>query len=145
MDVDAWALRYFSSPDDCFDDEYSNGPMFNGSNRGSKRMKRMPGLEILVSQSFGKNMGLYGERIGFLCGVVNDASVITNIKSQLSLIIRPMYSNPGGHGAKIVGKILSSPILYKEWKDELKSNVERLKVRGPSIRSLFLYIIVLRI
>ena len=108
-------------------------------------MKRMPGLEILVSQSFGKNMGLYGERIGFLCGVVNDASVITNIKSQLSLIIRPMYSNPGGHGAKIVGKILSSPTLYREWKEELKSNVERLKVKRPSSSILFLYLVVVAV
>ena len=108
-------------------------------------MKMMPGLEILVSQSFGKNMGLYGERIGFLCGVVNDASVIDNIKSQLSLIVRPMYSNPGGHGAKIVGKILTSPTLYKGWKDELKSNVERLKVRRLSSGNLFLYNILVLI
>ena len=27
------------------------------------------GLEMFVSQSFGKNMGLYGERIGFLSGI----------------------------------------------------------------------------
>ena len=49
-------------------------------------------------------MGLYGERIGFLGGVVNDKNVVPNIMTQLSLIIRPMYSNPAGQGAKIVGK-----------------------------------------
>ena len=83
----------------------------------------MPGLEILVSQSFGKNMGLYGERIGFLGGVVNDKSVVPNIMTQLSLVIRPMYSNPAGQGAKIVGKILSDPILFKGWTEEIKDNV----------------------
>ena len=92
-------------------------------------MKMMPGLEILVSQSFGKNMGLYGERIGFLGGVVNDKNVIPNILSQLSLVVRPMYSNPAGQGAKIVGKILTDTILFKDWTDELKANVQRLKVR----------------
>ena len=88
----------------------------------------MPGLEILVSQSFGKNMGLYGERIGFLGGVVNDKNVVPNIMTQLSLVIRPMYSNPAGQGAKIVGKILADRELFNNWTAELKNNVKRLKV-----------------
>lgn len=88
----------------------------------------MPGLEILVSQSFGKNMGLYGERIGFLGGVVNDKNVVPNIMTQLSLVIRPMYSNPAGQGAKIVGKILADRELFNNWTAELKENVKRLKV-----------------
>ena len=118
--MDAWSLRYFSSPDDCFDDEVAT------TNAGRKKL--LPGLEILVSQSFGKNMGLYGERIGFLGGVVNDKNVVPNIMTQLSLIIRPMYSNPGGQGAKIVGKILADPVLFKDWTEELKTNVKRLQV-----------------
>ena len=73
-------------------------------------------------------MGLYGERIGFLGGVVNDKNVVPNIMTQLSLIIRPMYSNPCGQGAKIVGKILADPVLYKDWTEELKTNVKRLTV-----------------
>ena len=74
-------------------------------------------------------MGLYGERIGFLGGVVNDKNVVPNIMTQLSLIIRPMYSNPCGQGAKIVGKILADPVLYKDWTEELKTNVKRLMVK----------------
>ena len=123
LDVDAWSLRYFSSPDDVFDD--------TGSSDG------LPGLEIFVSQSFGKNMGLYGERIGFLGGVVNDKNVVPNIMTQLSLIIRPMYSNPAGQGAKIVGKILDDPVLYKDWTDELETNVKRLVVRVISKTTIF--------
>ena len=118
MDVDAWSLRYFSSPDYYYDDITKR--------RGDRTM---PGLEILVSQSFGKNMGLYGERIGFLGGVVNDKNVVPNIMTQLSLVIRPMYSNPAGQGAKIVGKILADRELYNNWTAELKENVKRLKVR----------------
>ena len=118
--MDAWSLRYFSSPDDLFDEENQNGVAENKT--------VLPGLEIFVSQSFGKNMGLYGERIGFLGGVVNDKNVIPNIMTQLSLIIRPMYSNPAGQGAKIVGKILADPALYNDWTEELKTNVKRLRV-----------------
>ena len=121
LDVDAWSLRYFSSPDNLFEGEVS-------SNGAVKDKTVLPGLEILVSQSFGKNMGLYGERIGFLGGVVNDKNVVPNIMTQLSLIIRPMYSNPAGQGAKIVGKILADPALYNDWTEELKTNVKRLTV-----------------
>lgn len=121
LDLDAWSLRYFSSPDYYHDDITKR--------RGDKTM---PGLEILVSQSFGKNMGLYGERIGFLGGVVNDKNVVPNIMTQLSLVIRPMYSNPAGQGAKIVGKILADRELCDNWTAELKENVKRLKVNAIS-------------
>lgn len=33
------------------------------------------GLEILVAQSYSKNLGLYGERVGALVVVLNDANV----------------------------------------------------------------------
>ena len=118
--MDAWSLRYFSSEDDGYGD--ATGP------KKSSPMNSLPGLEILVSQSFGKNMGLYGERIGFLGGVVNDKSVVPSIMTQLSLFVRPMYSNPAGQGAKIVGKILADPALFKDWTEELKTNVKRLQV-----------------
>ena len=118
--MDAWSLRYFSSEDDCYGDA--------ATPKKSLPLKILPGLEILVSQSFGKNMGLYGERIGFLGGVVNDTSVVPNILTQLALVVRPMYSNPAGQGAKIVGKILADPKLFKDWTNELKANVKRLQV-----------------
>lgn len=45
---------------------------------------------MFVSQSFGKNMSLYGERIGFLTGVSSDAANIPAIQSQLTIIVRAM-------------------------------------------------------
>jgi aspartate/tyrosine/aromatic aminotransferase len=33
------------------------------------------GLEIMVAQSYSKNLGLYGERVGALNVVLNDAEV----------------------------------------------------------------------
>lgn len=35
--------------------------------------------------------------------------------SQLKILIRPMYSNPPIHGAEIVVKILSDPMLKAQW------------------------------
>ena len=52
------------------------------------------GFEMMVSQSFSKNFGLYNERAGNLVFLVNDASTIESVKSQASLIIRAGYSNP---------------------------------------------------
>ena len=49
---------------------------------------------MMVCQSFSKNFGLYNERAGNLVVVVNDASTIDSVKSQMSLIIRAGYSNP---------------------------------------------------
>jgi aspartate/tyrosine/aromatic aminotransferase len=47
--------------------------------------------------------------------------------SQLTLVIRPMYSNPSGQGSKIVGKILGDPTLYGQWISELRQCVMRLR------------------
>jgi aspartate/tyrosine/aromatic aminotransferase len=109
LEADAWSVRHFA-------DEV--------------------GLEVLVSQSFGKNMGLYGERIGYLSGVVASASVIPALQSQLMLVVRPMYSNPAGHGAMIVGRILGDEARYSAWASELKANVDRVRNIRVLLRQL---------
>ncbi len=55
------------------------------------------------------------ERIGALNIVCRDAATADAVKSQLKTIIRPMYSNPPLHGARLVSKILSDKSLYDEW------------------------------
>ena len=35
--------------------------------------------------------------------------------SQIKILIRPMYSNPPIHGARIVTEILGNADLRKEW------------------------------
>ena len=77
------------------------------------------GFQMIVAQSFAKNMGLYGERIGALHVVTLNAKTAENVLSQLKLLIRPMYSSPPMHGALIAAKILSNPVYTKKWKDEL--------------------------
>ena len=65
------------------------------------------GHEIALVQSFSKNFGLYGQRVGALSVVAADAGEAVRVQSQLKAKIRPSYSNPPRHGARIVTKVLS--------------------------------------
>nr|CAA63894.1 aspartate aminotransferase [Lotus japonicus] len=84
------------------------------------------GGELLAAQSYAKNMGLYGERVGALSIVSKSADVASLVESQLKLVIRPMYSNPPLHGASIVATILKDRDLYNEWTIELKGMADRI-------------------
>lgn len=85
------------------------------------------GLEFVVCQSFAKNIGLYGERIGavhFRCTNTRDAAAIL---SQVKLYVRWMYSNPPRHGAAIVATVLGDADLYALWQKELTGMSNRIK------------------
>mgnify|MGYP000023057609 FL=1 len=99
----------------------------------SVRMFASKGLELLAAQSFAKNMGLYGERIGSFIVVCKDAETVTHIQSQMKIIVRKMYSNPPMHGAKIVATILGDAELRAEWQQELKAIVARILTMRQSL------------
>jgi len=84
------------------------------------------GANILVSQSFAKNIGLYGERVGALNIVCSNSESVANVTSQLDVIIRNLYSSPPKHGASIVKTIMDDPALYAEWKGELADMSNRI-------------------
>ena len=84
------------------------------------------GHECIVSQSFAKNMGLYGERIGALHVVCKDKQTSERVLSQMEITIRAMYSSPPLHGALIAARILGDPELTASWKHELKQVAERI-------------------
>jgi len=63
---------------------------------------------MLVSQSYAKNMGLYGERIGALHFVAANSETKDKIISQVKDLVRASYSNPPLHGARLADKILNS-------------------------------------
>jgi aspartate/tyrosine/aromatic aminotransferase len=84
------------------------------------------GMELLVTQSYSKNFGLYGERIGALNVVCKDADCAKKIQSQLGLIVRAMVSNPPLHGAQLVATVIGNDALYKQWDGELKMMSNRI-------------------
>jgi len=84
------------------------------------------GHQIALAQSFAKNMGLYGERVGGFSLVCADPEERARVESQLKIVIRPMYSNPPLHGARIANTILGNESLYREWESEVEGMANRI-------------------
>lgn len=84
------------------------------------------GLPVLLSQSFAKNFGLYGERCGTLSVVCADADQRELVLSQLKCLIRPMYSSPPRHGSSIVKTVLSDDKLTDQYYAECASMADRI-------------------
>ncbi len=84
------------------------------------------GHQVALCQSFAKNMGLYGERVGAFSLVAASPEEKAKIESQLKIIIRPLYSNPPIHGARIAAEILNDPSLTKQWLDDVKGMADRM-------------------
>lgn len=84
------------------------------------------GHQIALAQSYAKNMGLYGERAGAFSLITSSKEEAERTLSQLKILIRPMYSNPPIHGARIVTTILSNPELKAEWLRDVKGMADRI-------------------
>jgi len=84
------------------------------------------GVPFSLAQSFAKNCGLYGERVGLVSFVCDDADEATRVLSQLKILIRPMYSSPPVHGARIVTAVLSDPAIEAQWRSECREMAERI-------------------
>lgn len=91
------------------------------------------GIEFMCAQSFAKNFGLYNERVGNMVVVMSNTKELAQVKSQLTLIVRGMYSNPPNHGARIVATVLQNPDLYKQWKDHIITMSSRIKEMRTSL------------
>ncbi|KAK5646922.1 hypothetical protein RI129_005386 [Pyrocoelia pectoralis] len=107
LEKDSWAVRYFVSR----------------------------GFELFCAQSFAKNFGLYNERVGNLTVVLNDISCQTSVKSQFTLLVRGMYSNPPLHGASIVSYVLNDAKLFEQWKDNIRTMSSRIIDMRKSLRA----------
>lgn len=90
------------------------------------RMFAEKNIPLFLAQSYAKNFGLYGERVGALSIVTKDTDEKGRVESQLKLIARAMYSSPPIHGAKIVAKVLNDTSLAKEWEREVKAMAVRI-------------------
>jgi len=84
------------------------------------------GHKVAVAQSYAKNFGLYGERVGTISFVCENVQEAEAIESQLKILVRPMYSNPPITGARIVSTILTDPELTKQWRKDVKLMADRI-------------------
>ncbi|OQR76086.1 aspartate aminotransferase [Tropilaelaps mercedesae] len=81
---------------------------------------------MCLSQSFAKNMGLYGERIGAFTLICDSAEEAARCMSQIKILIRPLYSNPPVNGARIANLILSDAQLRSQWLIDVKEMANRI-------------------
>ncbi|KAH3673504.1 hypothetical protein WICMUC_003610 [Wickerhamomyces mucosus] len=81
----------------------------------------------LICQSFAKNMGLYGERIGSISIITQNSNQTFNIESQLKKTIRSIYSSPSIHGSKLVEIVLSNDEIYQNWQNDVAKMSSRIK------------------
>lgn len=84
-------------------------------------------LELCVAQSFSKNMGLYGERVGAFHLVTSSETAKDQSFRRLVRIQRGEISSPPAFGAKIATKILSEPTLFRQWEQDLAKMNTRLQ------------------
>jgi len=82
---------------------------------------------VFVSSSFSKSLSLYGERVGALSIVTENAEEAARTLSQLKRVIRTNYSNPPTHGGQTVAMVLTTPELRLLWEKELGQMRDRIK------------------
>jgi len=107
LDRDAWAVRMFASR----------------------------GMPVMAAQSFSKNFGLYGERVGCFTAVAATEEEKPHLKSNIKVTARRMYSNPGLYGARIVYTVLSDPELRDEWYGECRIMAKRINDMRQLLRA----------
>lgn len=92
---------------------------------GLRRFAREGG-RLALAQSYAKNFGLYGQRVGCFSLVTESKEVANTALSHVKFIARAQYSNPPKYGAHIVDIVLSDRELTKEWHRELKVMSDRI-------------------
>lgn len=92
---------------------------------------------ILICQSFAKNCGMYGERVGAVHVIPKENSqpLVKAVKSQLNKISRSEISNPPAYGAKIVGTILKDSSLRQQWQKDLITMSSRIIQMRKALRN----------
>ncbi|HBA4638250.1 aromatic amino acid transaminase [Escherichia coli] len=88
------------------------------------------GLPALVSNSFSKIFSLYGERVGGLSVMCEDAEAAGRVLGQLKATVRRNYSSPPNFGAQVVTAVLNDEALKASWLAE----VEEMRTRILAMR-----------
>lgn len=107
-DVDAWAIRYFAS---------------------------RPGMELGVAQSFSKNMGLYGERLGAFHLLLDDPALLSAAEINLVRVLRSSVSSCVSFAARAVALVLTEDDLRTQWRKDLLVVRDRIQSMRKALRS----------
>lgn len=83
--------------------------------------------EALFAISCSKNFGLYRDRVGLAGALTSTQSQRDKALSNMTKIVRGIYSMPPDHGAAVVARVLENSALRSQWIEELTSMRQRIK------------------
>lgn len=85
------------------------------------------GLTVFVSNSFSKNLSLYGERVGGLSVVAPTQQEADIVLGRLKATVRRIYSSPPAHGGMVVDTVMNDQALFDEWVGEVYEMRDRIR------------------
>jgi len=94
------------------------------------------GLPLFVSNSFSKNLSLYGERVGGLSVVCPTADEAERVFGQLNSMVRRIYSSPPSHGGHVVDIVMNDAALHEQWIGEVYAMRDRIKAMRLKLKSV---------
>ena len=81
---------------------------------------------MIVIQSFAKNFGLYGQRVGCFSIPNEDEEWVENMNGFLGSRIRKLYSTNPRIGSDIVKTVLKSDKLRRQWDEDIATMSSRM-------------------
>ncbi len=84
-------------------------------------------VELLVTLTWSKVMGLYGERVGALVCVGRTPQGSRQAQSQAKGCVRTLWSSAPRHGGELVTAILTEPDLRAQWDRELRAMRDQVR------------------
>lgn len=94
------------------------------------------GLPVFVSNSFSKNLSLYGERVGGLSVVCPSTDEAERVFGQLNATVRRIYSSPPSHGGRVVDIVMNDEALHEQWVSEVYAMRDRIKAMRLKLKSV---------
>jgi aspartate aminotransferase len=86
------------------------------------------GVQFMTCQSYAKNMGMYGDRLGCFSLTCSSPAVAKNVTSYLKArVLRPLWSNPPRRPSRVAHRIQTDPALFARWQAELASMAGRIQ------------------
>lgn len=91
------------------------------------------GIPMMVSQSFAKNMGLYGQRTGCLSVIFDSEDQAAQAQGYFGYRNRNIFSNPPRFGSDIAKIILKDPTVNTQWRKDIKFMAESIVDRRQAL------------
>jgi len=86
-------------------------------------------IPVMVSQSYAKNMGLYGLRTGCFSVICDNESQAIRMTDYFGKMNRNNFSNPPRSGSDIAKTIFKNQPLYDQWLIDIKTMADSINTR----------------